>query len=136
MADTIVTTLTLREWVNPALQARGIRADGIYTAVVWGGIIGPSATALLRLIPQLTSDEQTTSITIDELALTIGVSASVGTRSIDRLIHFGFASLQGSTLEVRHYVDLVAQGRLAKLSPLACRLDLTYRQFIRPNQSI
>jgi hypothetical protein len=121
------TTLTIREWHDPLLSQRGLRADGNYTTLVWGGLIGPTATVLLRLLGQLSTDGRTIEITDHELAATVGVAPSIALRGIDRLVRFGFVQRYGNTLSVRHFVDLVTEGRVRKLSPLAQRVDCTYR---------
>jgi hypothetical protein len=124
-------TLTVREWHDPLLSQRGLRTDGNYTALVWGGLIGPTATVLLRLLGQLSTDGRTTEITDQELAATVGVAPSIALRGIDRLVRFGFVQRYGNTLSVRHFVDLVTEGRVHKLSsPLAQQVDRTYRQRI------
>jgi hypothetical protein len=124
----IPTTLTIREWQDALLAERGVRADSNYTTLVWGGLIGPTAVVLLRLFGQLTTDGRVVEITVQELAATIGVSPSLALRGIDRLARFGFVQRRGTTLSVRHFVDLVTGGRVHKLSPLAQRVDRTYRQ--------
>jgi hypothetical protein len=124
----IPTTFSVREWRDPLLSSRGLRAEGIYTALVWGGLIGPTATVLLRLLVQLTTNGRVVEITVEELATTVGVSPSLALRGITRLARFGLVQQHGHTLSVRHFVDLVADGRVAKLSLLAQRVDSTYRQ--------
>jgi hypothetical protein len=124
----IPTTLTIREWQDALLAERGVRADSNYTTLVWGGLIGPTAVVLLRLLGQLTTDSRVVAITVQELAATIGVSPPLALRGIDRLARFGFIQRRGNTLSVRHFVDLVTEGRVHKLSPLAQRVDGTFRQ--------
>ena len=124
----IPTMITIREWQDALLSERGLRADSNYTALVWGGLIGPTAVVLLRLLGQLTTDGRVVEITIQELATTIGVSPALALRGIDRLARFGFIQRCGNTLSVRHFVDLVTEGRVNKLSPLAQRVDRTYRR--------
>ena len=124
----IPTALIIREWQDALLAERGVPADSNYTTLVWGGLIGPTAVVLLRLFGQLTTDGRVVEITVQELAATIGVSPPVALRGIDRLARFGFIQRRGNTLSVRHFVDLIAEGRVRKLSPLAQRVDRTYRQ--------
>jgi hypothetical protein len=124
----IPTTLTIREWQDALLAERGVRADSNYTTLVWGGLIGPTAVVLLRLLGQLTMDGGVVEIAVQELAATIGVSPPLALRGIDRLARFGFIQRRGNTLSVRHFVALVTEGRVRKLSPLAQRVDRTYRQ--------
>jgi hypothetical protein len=124
----IPTTLTIREWQDALLTERGVSAESNYTTLVWGGLIGPTAVVLLRLFGQLTTDGRVVEITVQELAATIGVSPSLALRGIDRLARFGFIQRRGNTMSVRHFVDLVAAARVRKLSPLAQRVDQTYRQ--------
>jgi DNA-binding MarR family transcriptional regulator len=75
-------------------------------------------------------------ITVEELATTIGVSPTLALRGIDRLARFGFIRRRGNTLSVRHFVGLVTEGRVQKLSPLAQRVDRTYRQRAGRNRSL
>jgi hypothetical protein len=132
----IPTTLTIREWQDALLSKRGLRADSSYTTLVWGGLIGPTAVVLLRLLTQLTTDGRVVDITVQELAATIGVSPPLALRGIDRLARFGFIQRRGNTLSVRHFVDLVTEGRVHKLSPLSQRVDRTYRQRVaRPRST-
>jgi hypothetical protein len=126
----IPATFSVHEWHDPLLSSRGLRTDGTYTALVWGGLIGPTATVLLRLLVQLTIDGRVVEITVEELATTVGVSPSLALRGITRLARFGFVQQRGHTLSVRHFVDLVADSRVTKLSLLAQRVDSTYRQRI------
>jgi DNA-binding MarR family transcriptional regulator len=74
-------------------------------------------------------------ITIEELAATLGVSPSRTQHGIDRLARFGFVLRRGSTLSVRHFVDLVTEARVEKLSPLAQQVDRTYRQRVTRSTS-
>ena len=86
-------TLTIREWHDPRLSQRGLRADGNHATLVWGGLIGPTATVLLRLFGQLSTHGRSVEITDQELAATIGVAPSVVHRGIDRLSRLASSSV-------------------------------------------
>jgi hypothetical protein len=51
-------------------------------------------------------------------------------RGIDRLGRFGFIQCHSDTLSVLHFVDLVTEGRVRKLSPPAQRVDCAHRHSV------
>ena len=67
-------------------------------------------------------------ITDLELAAPVGVVPLLALRGVDRLVRFGFIQRHGNTISARYFVDLVTEGRVQRLSPLAQRVDRTYRQ--------
>lgn len=120
-------TLTIRPWRDALIDERGFDPRSTYVERFWLGILGPSATWLLRrLVRGL--DEFPDGVTIDlqstgrALGLGQGTSRHAAlTRTLDRLCSFGMARRAGrDELQVRTTVPPLTRHQLDRL-PLAIR---------------
>lgn len=104
-------------WHEAGTKEEGYPVDGAYVERFWLPVVGPSALWIAR---RLTTWLGCT-IVMTELATDIGLQASIGanapmTKSVYRLIHFGFVNRVDDLLEVRTHVGPVPLG-LLKRSP-------------------
>lgn len=122
-----IPTLTVEAWVDPVIDAVGHDVRSVYVEQFWLGLLGPSATWLLRRLVQ-GLEEAPTGYDLD-LALTatqLGLGVRSGRnspffRSIDRCCRFGAAQLLDErSLRVRRKLPPLTRMQTARL-PLALR---------------
>jgi len=120
-----VPSLAIRAWSDPVIDAVGHDVRSAYVERFWLGILGPSATWLLRRLVQGLED-QPDGFDLD-LALTatqLGLGGRSGRhspffRSIERCCRFGAAQLlDEQTLRVRRKLPPLTRMQVARL-PLA-----------------
>ena len=106
-----------RPLCDPA--ACGFAGDSRYVEVVYGGVLGPSATAIYRRLywAVLAARDRSVRFDLRELALAVGVKSSIAQRSVDRLIDFRFAHVDGHELAIRKRLPPVSERMLGRLSP-------------------
>jgi hypothetical protein len=117
-----ISTLRVCAWLDPAVDAAGHDVRSAYVEQFWLGVLGPSATWLLRrLVRGL--DEQPDGYELD-LALTatqLGLGHRSGRhspfyRSLERLSRFGAAQhLDEHTLRVRRKLPPLSHLQVARL---------------------
>jgi hypothetical protein len=95
-------------WDDPLLDQFGHDPRSPYVERFWLGVLGPSATWLLRSLAHRFDDEpEGFTLDLTETARALGIGARGGAngpffRTLERVISFGFARCTGpSTLEVR-----------------------------------
>ena len=117
-----VPHLAVRAWTDPVIDAVGHDVRSAYVERFWLGILGPSATWLLRRLVQGLED-QPDGFDLD-LALTatqLGLGGRSGRhspffRSIDRCCRFGAAHLvEEQTLQVRRKLPPLTRMQVARL---------------------
>jgi hypothetical protein len=93
-----------------------------YVEQCWGAVIGPSATLLLRRLPELWVERVPAAIGASDLSRSLGLGVGVGDRSrltntLDRLVRFGLArpSPEGAGLDVFRQVPPLAPRQLDRL---------------------
>ena len=119
-----ISTLSVEAWPDPVIDEVGHDVRSLYVERFWLGLLGPSATWLLRrLVSRL--EEQPAGFELD-LALTateLGLGARSGRhspffRSIDRCCRFGAAHQVGEhTLRVRRKLPPLTRMQIARLPP-------------------
>ena len=112
-------------WSDPKVDALGIDPRSLYVETFWLGVLGPSATWLLRrLADRLDIEPEGFELDLDETARGLGVGLSDRRdsplrRAIERCLRYGMARRPGAdSLAVRRHVPLVARRQLMRL-PLA-----------------
>lgn len=124
------TTATIRPWVDPLVDSRGHDPRSLYVEQFWLGVIGPTATWLLRRIAaHFDSQPDGGRVDLRQLAGSLGLSLAKGRtspfgRAIQRCVMFGTARPLATGAdgvigwEVRRRLPTVNQRHLRKL-PLA-----------------
>ena len=108
-------------WRDPVVERVGFDACGDYVELFWLGILGPTATLLLRRLA-ITVVLHPHGFVLDtrSTAGALGLGADSGERSIfarslGRLVMFGLARRRGQCLDVRTVVPPLSLKHLARL---------------------
>ena len=94
--------VTVVAWRDPLLE----RAPGAVLTVSddvlvwWTNTLGPSAVLLARHLATYAADGESV-WSLDDLAGSFGISRSVVSHTLDRLVRFGIVARHGSTVAVR-----------------------------------
>ncbi|HEX8803897.1 MAG TPA: hypothetical protein VF743_06880, partial [Acidimicrobiales bacterium] len=114
--------LLVRPWVDPVVDQVGHDPRSAYVERFWLGILGPSATWLLRyLVGRLEAAPDGFDLDLDECATAIGLGRRQGPngtfpRTITRCCQFGATRLVDDTLlEVRRRLPPLTQRQVARL---------------------
>lgn len=123
--DGAVTHLTVVPWYDPFLAQRGYDPRSAYVERFWLGILGPSATWLLRRLTRgLDEHPAGFRINMADTARALGLGQgtsrnSMVVRTVERLCQFGTAQLHAhDRLAVRRHVAPLNARQLQRL-PLA-----------------
>jgi hypothetical protein len=115
---------TIRPWPDPIVDRRGHDPRSLYVEYFWLGVIGPTATWLLRRIAaHFDARPEGGNVDLHELAGSLGLSVAKGPsspfgRALQRCVMFGAARPieRGSAgWEVRRRLPTVTQRHLRKL---------------------
>jgi len=117
-----VTSLTVRPWPDPVIDQLGHDPRSAYVERYWLGVLGPTATWLLRRIAERL-DEHPDGFELDlaATAAELGVGARGGKhapflRSLQRCARFGALELLGDdALRVRRKLPPLTRFQLARL---------------------
>jgi hypothetical protein len=128
----------IRPWADPVLDQRGYDPRDRYVETFWLGVIGPTATWIMRgFADRLERFPDGFSVDLDTMAAAIGVSCARGQqspfgRALHRCVMFGLArtstapqrvasqvtrAAPTTTLEVRRRVPQVPTRSLRRLPP-------------------
>lgn len=108
-------------WIDPLVDDRGFDTQSAYVETFWLGVLGPSATWILRHLAQrLEQSPEGFSVDLDELAGQLGLGTSQRRnapfrRALGRLVRFGMARWSGPDLAVRLRVSAVPSRHLGRL---------------------
>jgi hypothetical protein len=110
-------------WRDPIIDRLGHDPRSAYVETFWLGVLGPSATWLLRrLAGWLEATPDGLTVDLDELAAALGLGGRSGRhvpllRALDRLVSFGMARTMpsGPELAVRRSLPPLAQRHLQRL---------------------
>lgn len=100
---------------NQKVRQVGFDLDHRYVERCWAAFLGPTATLLLRRMPEWWREAEPATVDLDDLAHSLGLDGYAGGpsskiwRTFDRLTQFGFAEWRG----VR---DLAVYGQVRPLS--------------------
>jgi hypothetical protein len=124
-----VRSLDIRPWPDPVIDEVGFDPRSAYVERYWLGILGPSATWLVRrLAAGLDAEPAGFALDLVETAGSLGLGNRGGRnapffRTIDRICQFGAAQrVGGEVLRVRRKLPPLTRGQLARL-PEALQAD-------------
>jgi hypothetical protein len=111
-------------WADPVIDQVGYDPRSVYVERFWLGILGPSATWLLRhLVDRLEASTEGYTLDLDECAAALGLGRQRGSsgafpRTIARCCQFGAGRLVGTdTFEVRRKLPPLTRRQVARLAP-------------------
>ena len=115
------THLQVRPWHDTVVDRVGHDPRSAYVETFWLGILGPTATWLLRhLASGLATSPEGFELDLAATAGALGIGWELGrsnplNRALQRLAVFGMAQPHGTTLAVRRRVPPLARRQLARL---------------------
>ncbi len=118
---THITRATIRPWIDPLVDRRGHDPRSTYVEKFWLGIIGPSATWIMRrLASEFDNEPAGYTLDLDQTASAMGLSYTKGQhspfgRALHRCVMFGLAQPSSEGFEVRRRLPTVAQRHLKRL---------------------
>ena len=122
-------TLFVVPWGDPVIDTVGYDPRAVYVERFWLGILGPSATWLLRhLVDRLDAEPDGFELDLDECATALGLGRRPGAngvfpRTLARCCQFGATRFLGpSTLQVRRKLPPLTRRQIARL-PQSLRDD-------------
>lgn len=117
----IPSPASIRPWVDPVVDERGHDPRGAYVERYWLGVIGPTATWIMRRFADR-FDEQPDGfmLDLDHTASTMGLSFAKGAnspfgRALHRCVMFGLAQPLSDGFAVRRRFPSVANRHLKRL---------------------
>jgi hypothetical protein len=120
--STEVTTLTIHPWIDPLVDDVGHDPRSCYVEQFWLGILGPTATWLLRrLVTTLERHPEGCELDLGATASAMGLSFTVGrsspfSKALQRIVMFGLAHpLPGGALAIRTSVPPVGHRHLRRM---------------------
>ena len=110
----------ISEWVDPVVNATGFDACGEYVETYWLGVIGPSATWVLRYLSrELEIFPNGYCLDLNDTASALGLAFRHGSGSIERAIQrcatFGLVAQMPQSLAVRKRIPPVTKRQLLRL---------------------
>ncbi len=118
-----VTTLIVLPWHDPIVEAVGYDARSPYVELFWLGILGPTATWVLRrLVTGLDAYPDGYELDLAETANALGLSLTAGThspfgRAMNRCVMFGMMHHVPDGVAVRRQLPPLSMRHLRKLPP-------------------
>ena len=108
------------EWADPVINTSGFDACGEYVETYWLGVIGPSATWVLRFLSrELEVFPNGYCIDLNDTAAALGLAFRQGSGSLERAIQrcatFGLVAQLPQTLAVRKRVPALTKRQLLRL---------------------
>jgi hypothetical protein len=121
LSTPLAPTMIVLPWHDPVVEAVGFEARSAYVELFWLGILGPTATWVLRrLVSGL--DEFPTGYQMDlhETANALGLSLAAGShspfgRALNRCVMFGMAHDVAGGLAVRRQIPPLSLRHLQRL---------------------
>jgi len=125
MADAISLSnhphISIRPWIDPVVDEHGYDPRSRYVETFWLGVLGPTATWLVRrLVAGFDSHPDGYDTDLVVLAREMGLGFETGritpfTRGLHRCVMFGLAHAIPSGLAVRRRIPVVAQRHLKRM---------------------
>lgn len=113
--------ITVRPWIDPVVDERGVDPRSAYVEKFWLGVLGPTATWVMRRFAE-EFDREPDGFRIDlaEVASAMGVSYAKGPsspfgRAVRRCVMFGLVHPLSDGLSVRRRIPRVAHHHLRRL---------------------
>lgn len=113
--------LVVRPWIDPVVEAVGHEPRSRYVELFWLGVLGPSATWLLRrMVDGLDTFTEGYELDLVETAAALGLTFIPGrhgpfSRALQRCVMFGLASNTFSGLAVRRRIPPLTARHLDRL---------------------
>lgn len=127
--------IKVRSWVDPLVDDNGHDPRSGYVETFWLGVIGPTATWLLRrLATGLEQSPDGFNLDLSATAKSMGLSYNAGrsspfSRALQRCVMFGLAhQLPDGGLAVRRHIPDVAHRHLRRLPPEVQQLHDEWRR--------
>jgi hypothetical protein len=117
----IPTRATIRPWVDPTVDARGHDPRSAYVERYWLGVIGPTASWIMRRFAErFDADPDGFTLDLAHTASSMGLSFAKGATSpfgkaLHRCVMFGLAQPLSDGFAVRRRFPTVAQRHLRRL---------------------
>jgi hypothetical protein len=118
------TLVPIRAWIDPVVDDNGHDPRSSYVEMFWLGVLGPTATWLLRRLAAGLDDSPTGyDLDLTSTASAMGLSfrsgrSSAFTKALQRCVMFGLAHpLPDGGLAVRRRVPAVAHRHLRRMPP-------------------
>lgn len=115
------SVVTIRPWIDPVVDRRGVDPRSAYVETFWLGVVGPTATWILRRFAE-EFDRSPEGFTVDlaATATAMGLSYAKGPsspfgRALQRCMMFGLAQPMSDGFSVRRRLPHVAQRHLRRL---------------------
>ncbi len=115
------TTVVVRPWVDPAVDESGHDPRSRYVELFWLGVLGPTATWLVRrLVAGLEQQPHGYVLDLEQTAKAMGLSYSAGrsspfSKALQRCAMFGLTHQTGDGLAVRRRLPRVAYRHLRRM---------------------
>jgi hypothetical protein len=112
---------TIRPWVDPVVDRRGHDPRSVYVERYWLGVIGPTATWIMRRFAECFDvNPDGFVLDLDHTATSMGLSfsknvASPFGKALHRCVMFGIAQPTSDGFSVRRRLPSVAQRHLKRL---------------------
>jgi hypothetical protein len=116
-----VATIAIRPWVDPVVDDDGFDPRSRYVEIFWLGVLGPTATWLLRrLVAGLERSPEGYDLDLHATAQAMGLSYSTGrtspfSKALQRCVMFGLAHPIDGGLAVRRRVPPISFRHLRRM---------------------
>lgn len=113
----------IRPWLDPVVDVRGHDPRSTYVERYWLGVVGPTATWIMRRFAECFDAEPDGFVLdLDQTATSMGLSYAKGVASpfgkaLHRCVMFGIAQPLSDGFSVRRRLPTVAQRHLRRLPP-------------------
>ena len=114
-------TVRVTPWVDPVVDRRGHDPRSVYVELFWLGVLGPTATWLLRrLVAGFDTAPDGYDLDVPSTARALGLSVSKGiaspfAKAVKRCVMFGVAHDVSDGLAVRRRLPPISQRHLGRL---------------------
>ena len=121
LSTSLTQTLIVRPWHDPVVEAVGYDARSSYVELFWLGILGPTATWVMRrLVTGLDAYPDGYELDLGETANALGLSLTAGThspfgRAMNRCVMFGMMHQVPDGVAVRRQLPPLSMRHLRKL---------------------
>jgi hypothetical protein len=120
-APHVAESITVRAWLDPVVDDDGFDPRSRYVEVFWLGVLGPTATWLLRrLVAGLERSPEGYDLDLQATAQAMGLSYSAGrsspfSKALQRCVMFGLAHPIDGGLAVRRRVPAISFRHLRRM---------------------
>lgn len=137
--DARARSIIVRPWVDPVVDDNGFDARSRYVETFWLGVLGPTATWLLRrLIAGLEQSHDGYDLDLDTTAQAMGLSFTSGrsspfSKALERCVMFGLAHPIDGGLAVRRRIPPVSIRHLRRMPD---SLQVAHARWLQPTSSV